>query len=789
MKKMKYLLILSVIILTQQLKAQIEEITVGNTVRQMLVYAPSDIETNRPLLISMHGYNQDINYQKNQAKWELVAKENNFVVVYPGGIDRSWDLSGNRDIDFILTIIDEMYKRYAIDRNRVYLSGFSMGGMMTYYAATKIADKIAAFAPVSGYPMWGVNTNSSRPVPIIHTHGTADDVVSYDGVQNCLDAWIARNNCPTTPVVIDPYPAGNTSSNGVYSYWGPGTDSVEIVLLTLKGVGHWHSNNDNGVHTSKEIWNFCKKFYLGFGVPKYKYSSITDDNPKQIKVIFTLPLKQTDSIAGFSVKVDGIEADIDTVYLTDSVSLAINLTDNITKNNNVTLSYQNGNVESVYNKPLVSFNDTIVDNLLWGSSPRIIDVSTNETGDTILASFNKKMLLPNDISGITLKAVFEGEIDIPVSQFSFYDNDSSVLAFKLDSIVYADYALFFNYSGSNFFSADSGLLLNITDLNINNKSKGLPVHIISGGLESNGIFISLEFSKPMRIKDYQFQQFDLRVNGKVVTIKEVLTQKNNVKFMLSRNLYYGDTIVLNYTPGDVTATDRGELLDITDFAIGNPLGMPTWYAIPGKIEAENYALQYGTDTETTSDVGGGLNVGWTETDDWLVYAIENNTEDTVYQISFRLAAQSSGARYDYYIDDKKIGYVSVPSTGAWQTWRSVVKDIIIPEGQHYFKIVVVTGGFNINYFEIQKNFANITNPLFENLCIYPDPAKDYIVIKSPDFQYNRIEICDISGRRVFYKKLAYQSELFLPLNLKSGKYFVKLLSNEDMFSYPISINQ
>lgn len=130
--------------------AQIEDIKVGTSNRKMLVYAPPQIEEDRPLLLSLHGLNQDIYYQQSQTQWETIARANNFVLVYPGGINNSWDISGTRDTDFILAIIDEMYNRYGIDRDRVYLSGFSMGGMMTYHAATKIADKIAAFAPVSG---------------------------------------------------------------------------------------------------------------------------------------------------------------------------------------------------------------------------------------------------------------------------------------------------------------------------------------------------------------------------------------------------------------------------------------------------------------------------------------------------------------------------------------------------------------------------------------------------------------------------------------------------------------
>jgi len=60
----------------------------------MLVYAPSTIVAGRPLLLSMHGCNQNINYQKNQTRWEDVAKENNFVVVYPQGVNNAWGYFG-----------------------------------------------------------------------------------------------------------------------------------------------------------------------------------------------------------------------------------------------------------------------------------------------------------------------------------------------------------------------------------------------------------------------------------------------------------------------------------------------------------------------------------------------------------------------------------------------------------------------------------------------------------------------------------------------------------------------
>ncbi len=268
--KMKHLqklmcTLVCMLLLSSNLMA-LEYLQVGSKTRSMIVYAPANIPQNRPLLINMHGLNQDAAYQQAQAQWKPIADAEKFVVVYPNAINKSWDINGTTDIDFILAIIERMSSRYGIDRNRVYLSGFSMGGMMTYYAATKIADKIAAFGPVSGYLMGGPNTNSSRPIPIIHVHGTSDNVVPYSGVQSCLNAWITRNGCSTPGQVTDPYPSWKTGSTAYKTYWGGGDQNSEIVLITLEGKGHWWSmDSSNSVSTSQEIWNFCKNFSLNSG--------------------------------------------------------------------------------------------------------------------------------------------------------------------------------------------------------------------------------------------------------------------------------------------------------------------------------------------------------------------------------------------------------------------------------------------------------------------------------------------------------------------------------------------
>ena len=260
--------------------AKNETLTVGSDTRSMITYAPNGLPEQPPLVIACHGANQDAAYLQGQAKWETVADTAKFIVVYANGIDKYWDISGTKDLQFMQAIIDAMHSRYNIDLNRVYLTGFSMGGMFTYYAASKMADKIAAFAPVSGYLMGGPNATSSRPVPILHTHGTSDDVCVYSNVQQHIDAWVRFNGCSTTPETIKPYPKSKPNSPAKLERYKGGRNGVEVALLTLADKGHWWSMDNAQALTSEEVWNFCKRYSLDMPEPEVTTVKLDADNPK-----------------------------------------------------------------------------------------------------------------------------------------------------------------------------------------------------------------------------------------------------------------------------------------------------------------------------------------------------------------------------------------------------------------------------------------------------------------------------------------------------------------------------
>ena len=268
---MKQLLISLLLLVAGMMPAKADNITVDGTNRSYNVIVPKNLGENRPLLIFCHGYNQDANWMQNNefkndnVSMEAVCDTAKFICVFPNGIDRAWDTGGNRDINFIKAIIEKMVTQHKIDRNRIYLGGFSMGGMLTYNAINKMADQIAAFVSCSG-PAVVTPKAGLRPIPLLHIQGTADN---WSGVQPALNPWIKHDGCSITDKVISNY---NGFSGAKLHIWGPGNDGVEVRLIELKDKGHWICKEPQ-VYTGKEIWNFCKNYSLNKTTPNVRITS------------------------------------------------------------------------------------------------------------------------------------------------------------------------------------------------------------------------------------------------------------------------------------------------------------------------------------------------------------------------------------------------------------------------------------------------------------------------------------------------------------------------------------
>ena len=105
------------------------------------------------------------------------------------GIFLTWNSGGFRarmaegrpdDVTFVAKLLDDLATVVNVDPKRVYATGMSNGGMMCYRLAAELSDRIAAIAPVSG-TMAIDDYKPKRPVPVMHFHGTADNIVPFNG--------------------------------------------------------------------------------------------------------------------------------------------------------------------------------------------------------------------------------------------------------------------------------------------------------------------------------------------------------------------------------------------------------------------------------------------------------------------------------------------------------------------------------------------------------------------------------------------------------------------------------
>lgn len=160
-----------------------ETVQVKGATRRYRLLVPRGIDWRRPapLVFCFHGRGGNKDRMRMYCGMDATATRNKFVLVYPGAIGGNWALrpgAANADVAFFDAIYAAVTKRYNIDLNRVYLTGFSMGGYVSNLIASQRPEKIAAIAPHSGGMGWlrmGVRVKKKYAVFVIH--GDADRVV------------------------------------------------------------------------------------------------------------------------------------------------------------------------------------------------------------------------------------------------------------------------------------------------------------------------------------------------------------------------------------------------------------------------------------------------------------------------------------------------------------------------------------------------------------------------------------------------------------------------------------
>jgi len=283
----------------------LNQINVNGTDRQYSMYAPSGISGNVGVIISLHGASNDFN--NGRVDFNSIANANKddnakkFVVVYPRGLmrqlrgeERGWESyteSNTEDVDFFKALvkdINDSNNGLTVDYNRIYLAGFSNGGMMAYKAAHQAGDFFAACASVGGFPVNESHLYHAgvKPVPFVHIHGKADGVIPT-GTYN-IDA-IVHNMVYRNGAVFNPW-SGNQDGGMVTA----STDVVEkdchnaeeggaaYYMYKVANMGHtwtYDWNNDGTDDISSTMWAFFNKSGITNNVdPTLKFKTYDTEN-------------------------------------------------------------------------------------------------------------------------------------------------------------------------------------------------------------------------------------------------------------------------------------------------------------------------------------------------------------------------------------------------------------------------------------------------------------------------------------------------------------------------------
>ena len=252
-----------------------------NIDRFYYLYKPSNLDTNSSVavLFALHGYGSSAMTHFSYTNYEPIADGNNFIVVYPQGttsnaLNTHWNNGGwtskstAKDIEFIDTIINLLKEKINIDQTRIYSSGMSNGGYMSYHLACNLDNKFAAIVSVTGSMTTDTydNCSPSHPTAIMQIHGMRDTVVPYFGsigsksINDVMKYWSSYNGCDNDPEEQIEYYSQNNYVINTETYTNC-INNVSVKLILHSTLGHnWPRTSYYGFSASQEVWNFVSKY-------------------------------------------------------------------------------------------------------------------------------------------------------------------------------------------------------------------------------------------------------------------------------------------------------------------------------------------------------------------------------------------------------------------------------------------------------------------------------------------------------------------------------------------------
>ena len=296
--------------------------------------------------------------------------------------------------------------------------------------------------------------------------------------------------------------------------------------------------------------------------------------------------------------------------------------------------------------------------------------------------------------------------------------------------------------------------------------------------------VNLALNHPLPAQTIDVSSFEFLVNEEVYNIESIEIDPSNSLVLiitLSDYLHYQDNIKINHTGGVINSDYNSVLGALIDFPVENNL--EERFYIPGLIQAESFTNQSGLVTENTTDAGGGLNIGYTDVNDYAEYPVFIS-QSGIYDLNLRVAAQWQSGQIEISLIENGtseiLGLFNLPVTGGWQSWVTSSNEIDLVAGVYTLKVRVAQPGFNFNWMELLYSNSNLSTNIVEvikpYISLYPNPVNSSLTVKTTQNNIiDSITLFDISGRIILVKKgINSISEKINLSSFSKGSYYAKI---------------
>ncbi len=236
--------------------------------RPFRLQVPAAYDAGRPvpLVVGLHGYGSNGARVAAQLGLSTTSERRGWLLALPDGtVDsrgrRFWNASSAccniddaevDDVGYLSDVVGAVADRYAVDPARVYVAGLSNGGFMAHRLACERSDLVSAVVAVAGTTATGpLGCRPSEGVSVLQVHGTADEVIRYDGgallpgrryasATATVEGWRTREHCRETgragtPLDSDASLPGAETSR---TTWSGCDDAAAVSLWTVTGGVH-----------------------------------------------------------------------------------------------------------------------------------------------------------------------------------------------------------------------------------------------------------------------------------------------------------------------------------------------------------------------------------------------------------------------------------------------------------------------------------------------------------------------------------------------------------------------